>query len=138
MTEKPFGLAVKALMHDDQGRYLLIRRSHDSKHWPGAWDLPGGKVDPGEDFDVAMRREVLEETGLHIQLDGIVGAVELDLEHVTVAVLVMEATVSSGDVELSSEHGSCEWIPRQALKDCDFCNPLNGLVVAYAQGEASG
>jgi 8-oxo-dGTP diphosphatase len=138
MSEKPFGLAVKALLHDDRGRYLLIRRSLDSKHWPGAWDLPGGKVDPGEDFDVAMCREVLEETGLHIQLEGIVGAVELDLEHVTVAALVMEASVPSGDIQLSSEHGSYEWIPRKDLAECDFCNALNGLVSAYAQGESSG
>jgi 8-oxo-dGTP diphosphatase len=133
MSEKSFGLAVKALVHDDQSRYLLIRRSSDSKHWPGAWDLPGGKVDPGEDFDVAMRREVLEETGLHIQLEGIVGAAQLDFEDITVAALVMEASVPSGEIQLSSEHGSYEWIPRRALTECDFCNALNDLVSAYAR-----
>ena len=134
MSDKPFGLAVKALVHDDQDRYLLIRRSADSKHWPGAWDLPGGKVDPGEDFDVAMLREVLEETGLHIQLEGIAGAVQLDLPHITVAALVMTASVRSGNIQLSAEHGSHEWIPRKALAGCDFCNALTDLVTAYAQG----
>lgn len=43
---------------NDRGEFLVIRRN-------GIWDLPKGKLDKGEDFQMAALREVEEETGLH-------------------------------------------------------------------------
>lgn len=48
---------------DRAGRVLVIRRAL-SDHMGGQWELPSGKVDPGEDLLTALRREILEETGL--------------------------------------------------------------------------
>ncbi|AZS42478.1 NUDIX hydrolase [Microbacterium oleivorans] len=46
-------------------------------HWNSptrpAWTMPGGGLDPGEDPMDAAVREVLEETGFHVELDGILG-----------------------------------------------------------------
>ena len=55
---------VGALVHDDEGRLLVVRRRNE----PGAgrWSVPGGRVEPGESDLTAVRREVLEETGLHV------------------------------------------------------------------------
>ncbi len=52
---------VRALIVDDQGRVLLQRRSDT-----GCWGLPGGSVELGETALDALRREVLEETGLTV------------------------------------------------------------------------
>lgn len=57
-----------------------MRRSPLSKNYPGHWDLPGGKVDAGESFDVALAREVSEETGLRVSLTGVIGAWERKIE----------------------------------------------------------
>jgi 8-oxo-dGTP pyrophosphatase MutT (NUDIX family) len=46
---------------------LLLRTS------PRAWELPGGAVEPGEAPDIAVRREVREETGLHVEIDRLLG-----------------------------------------------------------------
>jgi 8-oxo-dGTP diphosphatase len=47
-----------------EGRVLLGRRADDRDWLPGAWDLFGGHVEPGESHEAALRRELLEELGI--------------------------------------------------------------------------
>jgi 8-oxo-dGTP diphosphatase len=42
------------------------------------WSIPGGRVEPGEDAVAAVHREVLEETGLSVEVVRLLGVVELD------------------------------------------------------------
>lgn len=53
----------------DQGRVLLVRASAMSD-LAGAWSLPGGGVDHGEDPADTVVREFVEETGLAVRIDG--------------------------------------------------------------------
>ncbi|HQG32646.1 MAG TPA: NUDIX domain-containing protein [Deltaproteobacteria bacterium] len=57
--------AVVALIEDDQGRLLLVRRAREPMK--GTLDLPGGFVDPGETIEEALRREIREELNLDIE-----------------------------------------------------------------------
>jgi len=61
---KPRGHVVLALIHD-QDRYLVTRRPLQV-HAGGAWELPGGKREPGEDDRTALAREIQEELGVEI------------------------------------------------------------------------
>jgi len=60
--------AVTALIFNDRGEVLLHRAATD-----GNWYTIGGAIDPGEDPADAAVREVLEETGLHVVPERIVG-----------------------------------------------------------------
>ena len=62
---------VGALVHDDDGRLLVVRRGREPGR--GLWSVPGGRVEPGESVGVAVEREVLEETGLHVTVGIRVG-----------------------------------------------------------------
>lgn len=55
-------VSVAAVITDDEGRTLLIRRADT-----GEWQIPGGVLERGETIHDGLRREVLEETGLLIE-----------------------------------------------------------------------
>ena len=53
---------VGAVIPDAAGRIFVHRRTPDRQLLPGAWDIPGGHVEPGESILDALRREIEEET----------------------------------------------------------------------------
>lgn len=65
-----------ALVTDEHGRVLMQRRS-DS----GNWALPGGIMDIGETLEQCVIREVKEETGLDIEITGLLG-IYTDPQHI--------------------------------------------------------
>jgi 8-oxo-dGTP diphosphatase len=60
----PVDVAVGVLI-DAQGRFLLTSRPV-GKVYAGHWEFPGGKVEPGETVEQALRRELHEELGITI------------------------------------------------------------------------
>ncbi|HEX3702497.1 MAG TPA: NUDIX hydrolase [Vicinamibacterales bacterium] len=62
-------VAVGAVILDGE-RVLLIQRGREPMK--GAWSLPGGAVEVGETLDAALAREVLEETGLSVEVGPVV------------------------------------------------------------------
>ena len=66
---KFFNLVVRAVIEHD-GKYLMVQEGKPSCY--GKWSFVGGKVDLGETLEEAMRREVTEETGLEVELKGII------------------------------------------------------------------
>lgn len=68
---------VGAIVFDEHGRLLLIRRAHAPAE--GLWSIPGGRVEPGEDAVAATVREVREETGLDVRVVREVGSVVREL-----------------------------------------------------------
>lgn len=67
---------VGAVAFDAQGRLLLVKRANPPAQ--GLWSIPGGRVEPGESAEVAVVREVLEETGLVVRIVREVGTVFRD------------------------------------------------------------
>jgi 8-oxo-dGTP diphosphatase len=59
---------VSAVVRDDTGRILFLRRGDD-----GRWSLPAGMIEPGEQPADAALREIFEETGIHAEVQRIGG-----------------------------------------------------------------
>ena len=67
MSNSPKKHGVIAVLNDNAGRYLVIRRGLTLARAPGWWCFPGGEVEPGESLPRAIEREVLEELNLRVQ-----------------------------------------------------------------------
>lgn len=125
---KPFVLSVKALIQDGYGRYLVIKRSIASKTNAGQWDFPGGKIDTGETFDVALIREIAEETGLSVSLERVLGAGESESPQWKVVYIFMRARFVSGSIRLSEEHDEFAWLTPMELANANLCPQFRAIV----------
>ncbi len=135
MTEKKFALSVRVLLFDEKGGILLLQRSNNSKTNPGKWELPGGKIDPGESFNDALYREAKEETGFNIILHHSAGTAEQQIEDVHVIHLIMVGSIRSGGLSISSEHQEYRWTPIPEIKNlplADWFSLYFGMYLAGA------
>lgn len=98
----------------------------------GLWELPGGKVEPGETPEAALFRECCEELGVEIRLGN-----ELDGEWRTAsgaALRVWLVSIVDGDPE-TREHSALRWLAADELLDVEWLtadlpvvDELRGLV----------
>lgn len=106
---------VVAAVIERDGKYLACRRARH-KSLAGLWEFPGGKVEPGETDQDALRREILEELGVEIQVGVHLAtsfnkAGESDIE-----LVAYRARLSKGDVSASSDHDELRWLTSKELE----------------------
>ena len=91
-------VAAVALVVDGDG-LVMVRRGVEPQY--GKWAFPSGYVDRGEVVEAAAIREVKEETGLDVTLDGLVGV--YSLEGNPVVLVVYSAHITGGAVEIGHD-----------------------------------
>lgn len=103
------------LMHE--GRALLVRRSQTDRSSPGAWEMPGGRIEWGEDPEDTARRETLEEAGLEPEIDRLLYAITFMKENPPVQLLILTyfGRAAASGVTLSFEHDAYHWATRADL-----------------------
>jgi len=111
-----------AAVFNERGEILLQKRADN-----GFWSMPGGAVDPGESVEQGARREVWEETGLHVRVVRLVGVYSDprnymitqypggDIVHNVSLCFVCERV--SGTLQLSHESTDIGYFPVDALPE---------------------
>lgn len=92
-----YRLGVHAVVLDECGRVLTLLSTYS-----GRWQLPGGTVDYGEDFDAAARREAFEELGLEFAAIERIGTYRDGTGKQVHA--IYRAALAPGTIRLSVEH----------------------------------
>jgi 8-oxo-dGTP diphosphatase len=128
MGGKRYVLSASAIILDDQGRTLLLRRSADAKSYPDQWEPPGGKVQAGEELGQALCRETREETGLEVELVSLVGCSEFELRRLWIVVLYLNARAVAGKLQLSREHSASRWVGPAELPRLLLTPPFRRLM----------
>ncbi|MDY9928028.1 NUDIX hydrolase [Methanosarcina sp.] len=118
--EKPYIISVYAILRNEKGEFLLLRRSENSRTNPGKWDLPGGKVNPEESLKEAVIREVWEETGISIVPGEIAGEVNFELPEKKVIAVVFNGGYVIADIKLSYEHMEYAWFSLEHILKMDM------------------
>jgi 8-oxo-dGTP diphosphatase len=106
----------------ERGRVLLTRRKAGT-HLEGLWELPGGKVQPGEDPREALRRELREELGIEVTVGEVIDVTFHRYEEAQKSVLLLffEATRLEGSAEPRAiDVAALEWAGALGLEPGRF------------------
>jgi 8-oxo-dGTP diphosphatase len=106
---------VCALIEDAAGRVLVAQRPAH-KHLGGLWEFPGGKIEPGERAESALKREIAEELGCEIEVGAALSAVRHEYAEVTIELHPFVARlVAEGEPPESREHQALRWVTAEEL-----------------------
>jgi 8-oxo-dGTP diphosphatase len=114
---------VGAVVTDGQGRLLMIKRGHE----PGAglWSIPGGRIEPGETDAEALVREMLEETGLVVEVGSLIGSVQRPgLDDAVIDIRDYAATVVGGTLRPGDDAADARWVDMQDLGSLEITEGL--------------
>jgi 8-oxo-dGTP diphosphatase len=112
--------AIVAVGTDARSRLLVGQRSYPPG-LAGRWELPGGKVEPGEGEREALARECREELGIDIVV-GDRAAADVATIGVLGILRVYWARIAAG-VPNPSEHSELRWLTAEELLDVDWVSP---------------
>jgi ADP-ribose pyrophosphatase YjhB (NUDIX family) len=130
--------SANVVVINDTGHILLIRRTDNDN-----WALPGGAMDLGESLVDAARRETVEETGVQVQITGLVG-IYTDPRHVILYTsdgevrqefsVVFTARPISGEPTPSDESREVHWVPPEKIGSLTMDRSMRMRVAHYLAG----
>ena len=113
MNERKHIEVVAAIILRD-GRIFATQRGYGE--WKDWWEFPGGKIEPGESPEDALKREIREELATEIEVDELLTTVEYDYPKFHLTMHCHLCTIISGDLSLL-EHEDARWLALDEL-DC--------------------
>ena len=94
---------VAAILHRD-GVYFATQRGYGE--FEGMWEFPGGKIEPGESRDIALKREIQEELGVDIAIENLLCTTEYDYPSFHLTMHCYLCRVEVGEIELREDRKS--------------------------------
>lgn len=139
MTDILQRIAMKAVIVNDAGKVLILREAvtYGDGTQLGRYHMPGGRVEAGENFEAALKREVREEIGLEVAIDKPVYVGEWrpvikGIQNQIIGVFFRCRPLSTA-VTLSYEHDEFAWIDPKDWRDYDVMDPEDKVLEVVAE-----
>ena len=125
-------LVVRAII-EKNGTTLFLKRSLTADSKAGTFEFPGGRVDAGEALDAALRREVLEETGLVITdiIDCIGSCDYVGSQGEQVREFIFYVMTEAGAPKVSDEHESLAWFTLPETYEQPIVDHMKGITKIF-------
>ena len=107
---------VAAIIKDNDKIFATQRGYGDLK---GGWEFPGGKVEPHETLQEALKREIKEELDVEIEVDDFVAKIEYDYPNFHLSMNCFFARIINGKLKLK-EHSNAKWLTSDELDSVDW------------------
>ena len=83
------------------------------------WELPGGKLEPGETPQQCIEREIREELDTEVKAEKVLGVVDYDYPNFHLTMHCILCTIISGELKLL-EHEAARWLTKETLPSVDW------------------
>ena len=108
---------VAAIIHDSEGRVFATQRGYGD--WQDFWEFPGGKIEPGESPEEALKREIWEELETRIVVEQLIKTIEYDYPKFHLTMHCFWCKIESGSLTLK-EHEAAKWLRQEELESVDW------------------
>jgi 8-oxo-dGTP pyrophosphatase MutT (NUDIX family) len=127
MAEQQFFVGIHGVIAN-RGRLLVLKRAPRMSYRPGSWDLPGGHLALGENFEDCLRREVKEETSLDVAIDSLLGLHSMAPEPYMQALYACRLTVFQNVKLQPDEHVDHQWATLDELASLELIPYLASIL----------
>lgn len=118
---------VAAIIYNENNEILIAKRNDK----PGFWEFPGGKVEPQEDNQTALCRELQEELGIDaIKIIGLFDRYQYDYPNKRVELFFYECYLQSNTGLQKNVHAELKWVKAKALLRDDFLPGNQRIIMA--------
>ena len=132
MSEGATLVTAAVLLRGDE---ILLARRQAGGHLAGYWELPGGKLEPGESPEECLARELAEELGI----EAVVGALFAESTHchphITIRLLAFHIDSWTGELQLHA-HDDHRWVPLSEAEELPLA-PADIPILARLRDELS-
>lgn len=130
-----FFIAVKGIIRRKDGKMLILKRSAGDDHLPEVWETVGGGMDEEQSPQEALKREILEETGLTVSVGEPFNVFTFRKQTGEFKVGITFLCDSEDDaVVLSHEHSEYRWIEPKEFASFSSISSLYEEIARYALG----
>ena len=118
-------IRVVAAIIRDKGRIFATQRGYGP--YKDGWEFPGGKIEPGETPEEALKREIREELDTEIEVGEPAGHIEYDYPEFHLSMDCFFCTLLSGSLTLK-EHEAARWLSPAELDSISWLPADRSLI----------